>query len=376
MTETANVIEIENEYKRIDGRWLRLHFNTSIFLVVFAISMECIMGIVLYNMGEIKIPLNIYLIKYLIAPLLINLFFVFIGYLIVESTKLSQTFKIYAVSLQLTIICFVFFSVHCIFNALYLIFTIPILFTIVYGQYTLTTATALCSIFAEVASELFINWDPDKINVLENNLELANFIISFGVLFSFYMACMIVIRFEKEKNAASIKKELERHLLKQKLQNDELTAINNRTALRRAFQNMEDDASQNTYIFVMIDIDNFKMLNDTLGHAKGDLFLMQFGSVLKVNCVGAVPFRFGGDEFCILFKNATTKEAVATCEKIQKDFKEVLAVNKIDLPLTASFGIAHYDSGMTSADLLKNADAALYYSKTVKNAIRVYCEGT
>nr|WP_312579825.1 GGDEF domain-containing protein [Sedimentibacter sp.] len=372
MDEEINIIEIQNEYKRIDGEWMRLHFKASMGLVGFTFLIECIIGLVLYNMGEINVSISIYIMKYLLAPVILNTIFIIIGHFVINSSHLTHDFKVYIISLLLSAICFVIFSVHSIFTSVYMIFTIPILFTVVYGNYILTTTTALCSLFAKIFSEFFVNWDPDKINVFDSNIVLVNFIISICFLLAFYAVCMVVIYFERGKNAVSLQRELERFKLQQRINNDELTSINNRTALRKAFQSMEDDNSESIYIFVMIDIDNFKVLNDTLGHAKGDSILMEFGRILKFNCVDSTPFRFGGDEFCILFENHPLKKAVETCERIQNDFKEIVANNDVNVKLTLSFGIAHYSYGMTATQLLKNADLALYSAKTVKDAIHIY----
>ena len=177
--------------------------------------------------------------------------------------------------------------------------------------------------------------------------------------------------FEKEKNSASIQKEIERHQIQQKLLTDELTDIYNRTALREEFQNMENDTIGNTYALVMIDLDNFKMLNDTMGHDKGDQCLREFGRILKNNCADSLPFRFGGDEFCILFKNKTIEQIKDICEKIQNDLK-VSEENKSSILLTASIGIARFTSQLSARQLLCNTDKALYHSKKMKNAICMF----
>ncbi len=370
--ENSNIIEIENEYKRIDSKWLRLHYLTSVGLVLFAFLIECILGLAFFNLGNIDLSIEKYILKYILSPLVLNAIFIIIGCWAIHTVRLTQDAKVYIVSLLFVAICFVYFTVHSIFTSLFVIFTVPMLLTIVYGNYLLTTVTALLSISAKIISELFITWDPDKLNIFDSDLGLTNFIISLSILCAFYVVCIVVIRFEREKNAASIQKEIERYQLQERLQTDELTAINNRTALRNAFQSIEEDASENTYIFVMIDLDNFKILNDTLGHDIGDQCLNDFGNILKTNCIDATPFRFGGDEFCILFKNQTLKAVLETCERIQEGLKENAVLYTIDVPLTASFGIAHYSSEMTTAQLMKNTDSALYRSKTVKDAIYIY----
>lgn len=341
-------------------------------MFIFSLIVECTLPFFLNSTGQINTTLNIYLLKYLFSPAFINFIFICIGYLAFISKKLKQTTKIYIVSLELVGICFTLFTVHCIFPSIYLIFSIPILFTIIYSSYLLLTITAASCIVLKIVSEIFIVWDPDKIIITSNNTYIANFIVSIFILIAFYIACCIVICFEKEKNLASIHKELERQKLKIKLQNDELTSINNRTALRKAFQAMEQDESENIYIFAMIDIDNFKVLNDTFGHIKGDTLLIQLSDILKKNCKNSIPFRYGGDEFCILFKNLNLESVLQTCNNIKNSFNKTVSLNEIELPLSLSFGIATYSKNITAIQLLQNADSALYNSKVVKNQISIY----
>jgi diguanylate cyclase (GGDEF)-like protein len=370
--DNSNVIEIENEYNRINTRWLTLHYLTTCGLVLFAFLFECVLSIKLYNTTGADISIYEYIIKYILAPLAVNSVFIGIGYWVTHSLRFAKNTKMYMVSLFFVIISFVFYTVHSIFPSLYLIFSIPIVLTVVYGDYLLTTVTALFSLTGKIISDLFIRWAPNAASPISGDFGLTDFFISISILSVFFVVCLIVIRFEKEKKNASIQKEIERYQLQYKLQTDELTAINNRTALRKAIQNMENDHAGNTYTFVMIDLDNFKMVNDTLGHDIGDQCLKDFGSILKANCGDAAPFRFGGDEFCVLFINKTVDGIIKICERIQTDFKKIALELSIDFSLTASFGIARYLENMTTAQLLKNTDSALYRSKSVKNAIYIY----
>ncbi|MFA9465466.1 MAG: GGDEF domain-containing protein [Velocimicrobium sp.] len=372
--EKLYIKEIQEEYKKIDERWLHLHFKTAFGLVIFICLIECGMGIILYQMGEIHSTIPIYLFKYLIAPCVLNLFFIVIAYATLHDPMVSQTVKIYMISLLFVVICFVVFSVHIIFSTLYFIFAVPILLTVVYGSYSLTGITAGCSMFCVIISELFIKWDSEKLSILSDGNRLAEFIISLCILLGFSFVCMIVIHFGKEKNTASIQKELERYKLKQTIQIDELTGIHNRKALRDAIYTMEMDESDSSYILVMIDLDDFKKLNDTLGHIKGDQCLIEFGKILKENSNDAMTFRYGGDEFCILFQNQMLQDVVKICQRIQYDLEKANIGKEFEFPLTASFGIAVYSKHMDSAELFMNTDKALYESKVKKNAIRIFEE--
>ena len=367
-----SITEIENEYKRIDLKWLKLHYITCVGLAAFGFVVECILGIALYQTGNIEIGLMKYLLKYLIAPFVCNAAFIVTCYWAVHSLHIAQNIKIYIVSLMFVAVCFVMFTVHAIFSSLFLIFMVPILLTVVYSDYALTTTTSIVSILAYAVSAVFIIWDPDKANMFESDYGTVNFVASLCILLAFFAACLVVIYFECEKKSAVIVRELERLNLRQKLVTDELTSISNRTALRNALGRMVVDRSEKQYLFVMSDLDNFKMLNDRLGHNIGDRCLKIFAGILKADCINATPFRYGGDEFCILFINQTQKEVLDLCRKIQTDLTKALADTGIDIPLTASFGIANYEAGMEVARLVKNADTALYYAKQMKNAVHLY----
>lgn len=366
------ITEIQNEYKKIDERWLMLHYRTFVLLVLFGFLIECIIGASWFTTGHVEISLSTYIFKYVALPLLINLSFVLCGLLVIRSSRMQQINKTYFISILYVGVCFVFYTAHIIFNSLYLIFTIPMLLTIVYSNYTLTTFTAIISIISKTISDLFVVWDPDKVNPLDSKFGLTNLFISAFIVCIFYVVCVVVIRFEKEKNAASIQKEIEYHQTQQKLMIDELTEVYNRKALRQSFQDMEEEAYDNTFVFVMIDIDNFKTLNDDYGHDTGDECLKEFANILIKNCTeDAMPFRFGGDEFCILFKNMPLENVVIICESIGRELKNSI-ISGASMPMTASFGIACYDNQMNAPQLLKHTDSALYRAKTMKDAICVY----
>lgn len=374
MNRNSIILEIQNEYVRIDHKWLKLHFHTLLGLVLFGIFVECALSVVLYQTGFVTIPIERYVFKYMFVPVACNLSFLIAGIFAMRLPVLNKHQKAYAISMLFIGVATTFFTIHNIFTSLYLVFAVPILLTVVYGDYILTTVTATMSIAARIVSELFFKWDSDKIHPFSTPYGMIDFFISIAILLAFYFVCVIVIRFEREKNEASILKEIEHEEMQQKLITDELTHIYNRTALRSAFQDLEADETQNTYLFAMIDLDNFKLLNDTLGHDVGDECLRTFGKVLLKHCFDDVtPFRFGGDEFCILFKNNSLEEAMEICKHIQEDFK-AHHVNDACHLVTVSIGIASYKQDLTAAELLKITDAALYRSKETKDAICVFEE--
>lgn len=365
--------EIEEEYRKIDKKWLDLQFKTLIAIVILAFFVECMIGMLMYVTNEISSTIFVFILKFLIIPSTFNFICILINYKVITSKKLSLGVKIYITSLVYVIVCFALFTVHSAFTALYFIFAVPILLTTIYGNYRLTLITSLLSLIGMVISELFIKWDVDKESIMGDGIRLGNFYISLFVLLAFAGICIIVIRFEQAKNKASMQKELERYKLQKRLQIDELTGIYNRIGFKNAIGDMEEDQSDIPYIFVMIDIDNFKLLNDSLGHVTGDQCLIKFGKILKNNCKEAIPFRYGGDEFGIIFKNRTMDDVIRICEQIQNDFSSI-KLNKNNLLLTISIGIAKYSRNLTPSTLIIHTDKALYESKKMKNTITIYPE--
>lgn len=367
--------QVQNEYKVMDDTWLKRHYRTMLVLIVLSFFIEIAITIVLFKSNSIQIGLEKYVYKYIFAPASANLLLIIIASFVMHSKGTSLRVKVYFISLLSVFACFVAYTAHGIFESLYVIFFVPILFTVIYSDFTLTTVTAFTSIASRLISDLLIVWDPDKANPLDGSMRLVDFIISTIALILLYFVSIVIIRFQKEKNEAIIKKEIAHHETQQRLIVDELTNVYNRIALRNAFQSVIDDASDNSYTFAMIDLDNFKWFNDTYGHQYGDQCLYTFGSILKENCPhGAIPFRYGGDEFCILFKNIDLEKIVEICKKVQSEIKEQFIDTAKEKALTASIGIAKHKRGMSPSQLFRKTDMALYRSKNWKDSIYIFDE--
>jgi len=120
------------------------------------------------------------------------------------------------------------------------------------------------------------------------------------------------------------------------------------------------------FAMLFMDLDRFKLINDTLGHVMGDLVLQQVSERI-LSCLRAEDTlaRFGGDEFCLLLPNIPNKESVAAvAEKILKAVRQPFSINDHELYLSLSLGIAMYpDAGTTGEALLHSADTAMYHVK-------------
>lgn len=159
---------------------------------------------------------------------------------------------------------------------------------------------------------------------------------------------------------------------------DSLTRLPNRIMLHETIQT-HIDRIHNTHGYValmLLDLDRFKEINDTLGHQIGDQVLTKIGERLEqlASEYDALTARLGGDEFAIsIYVSDSTDTAIRMAEKILNALHQPFLIQGIELSLGASLGVAYYpEHGSNSHDLLRAADVAMYHAKTRSAGITVY----
>lgn len=162
--------------------------------------------------------------------------------------------------------------------------------------------------------------------------------------------------------------------LRKEAEQDSLTGILNR---KEAIRRMEKSFVEKPegVLFVM-DIDNFKMLNDTCGHLEGDQVLVEFAKILRrCSRQDDICARLGGDEFLVYFPGFASREKVAErAGKIQEQFLVYARKKYADLSLSVSIGIVLRVGCGDFETLYRNADKALYQAKRSEKGSYVFAE--
>ena len=158
---------------------------------------------------------------------------------------------------------------------------------------------------------------------------------------------------------------------------DSLTGLPNRLSFEGALQRRVTQPSKTAQqaAVLLIDLDRFKEVNDTLGHPAGDALLRMIGPrVVEIVPTAATVARFGGDEFAVLLPFVGNRaQALAMAVDIGTALEEPFRVDDLNLEVQASIGVAFFpDDGIVSEVLIKRADIAMYVAKRLQTGVEVY----
>jgi diguanylate cyclase (GGDEF)-like protein/PAS domain S-box-containing protein len=142
---------------------------------------------------------------------------------------------------------------------------------------------------------------------------------------------------------------------------DELTGLPNRSFLMHKLADRLATAGVDEIAVLFVDVDQFKVINDSLGHEVGDQLIREVARRLKAALRDDdVLARFGGDEFIVVLHG----DALEVAERLRRAVHPPVQIDDHDLYVTASIGYStNYEAGMSPNDLLRDADAAMYRAK-------------
>lgn len=189
------------------------------------------------------------------------------------------------------------------------------------------------------------------------------------------MVLLVVVSF----SMAALSSEQQTRALRVVATRDDLTGLLNRKAfLELAAEQLADRSiTRGSGALILADLDHFKRVNDTYGHAAGDFALQAFADACTATVRSTdLTGRYGGEEFVILVPGASAERAETIAEEISRRLAAADTLAGMEMP-TASYGIAAYDAGASDVDrLVASADAALYEAKSRGRNRAVRSDGT
>ncbi len=176
-----------------------------------------------------------------------------------------------------------------------------------------------------------------------------------------------VTGFVSSSRDVSERKQMQEQMLEGALLYDSLTSLPNRTLFTDRLEHaLRKQGRQNTLFAVLfIDLDRFKVINDSLGHSIGDQLLVQTaGRLQEIVRTDDTVARLGGDEFAIILEAVSIEEASFLAERIGQSLQKPFAIEGYPVLTSASIGITMSDHIADSDELLRAADLAMYHVKT------------
>ncbi len=207
----------------------------------------------------------------------------------------------------------------------------------------------------------------EEIVLIDRNDEERIFNISSPAIFNEEKICLVrdITEIRKEANA-----------LEHMAMHDALTGLPNRALLHDRLQQaiFVGQREEKELALLMMDLDRFKEINDTLGHHVGDQVLKEVGKRLPCVLRKSDTFaRLGGDEFAVVLPSTDAEHAKQTALKLLKALEKPFVVDDNDLHVGASLGIAFFpDHGEDAGTLMKRADVAMYVAKNNQSGMALY----
>lgn len=357
--ERGNSVHFSNTYPK----WRVVLVKANAAGVFLALLLELLMYFVYLWSDRMLYTAGGYFLRFLLLPVAANLIILAAGlcllnYLGKEGKR--QSVLNYIPILQMVLICFVLSSVHYAISVAYAIYCFPIFLTTMFEEpLMLPLVTVLCAVGMTVSRYLGPIIDGSK-----DPGQLADYVASVGLLLAANMLCTVLVRFHEEKNGTIRRirgKQLE---IQEQLYVDQKTGLYGSTAfLSRLGEVVEQGNLRSAPALAVLDIDNFKLINDTYGHAKGDEVILGLARLMQDMCGDKFfPARFGGEEFAIIFTGGHRWEYLMFVERLRTTFSQT-QYDFTDRRITLSAGLAYWHPNWTSEDFFDAADGAMYRSK-------------
>lgn len=217
---------------------------------------------------------------------------------------------------------------------------------------------AINNVTEDQKKEILDKWFSIK---YENKVDYR---LLYQVLAIFLLILVIISYFYNQKRKLHTELELAYKKLEKLAVTDKLTGLFNRHKIDEILENQKEFSNRydNTFGIILLDIDYFKKINDTYGHASGDEVLKSFAKILKEN-TRTTDFvgRWGGEEFLIVIPQANTESLIKFANILKKTIEnyDFLEIKKV----TASFGVTLYKKSENIDNILLRVDEALYHAK-------------
>ena len=354
--------------RKLLDKYRQSFVRTLLFTVILITLMEFGVFLFLTTKGNCQWSVNdVYFQTKVMLPLALNWLILIITLSAVRSKKFSATAKNRIITFGAMSVSFVVTLIHREYMVMMCSFMFPLIFCTTFGDKKLFDLTAAYAFLIIAITSVLISTE------LGTDIPtLLNIALTLGFLVVSYLAGHLSINFAKNSFDLIHSQAQTNEQLQHVLSIDQMTGLyNHKTFYNELDKSIADFNNQNiNFCLAIIDIDNFKKVNDTFGHDRGDNVLETLAEVIKNNCAeDDIPCRYGGEEFAVIFNHKNVSQSQHFAKRILKAFSAV-KYDFTDEKITFSCGIAPYKENLKRQDFFDMADSGLYVAKeTGKNRI-------
>lgn len=360
----------------MDNNTLRDNFREQLAnvhaLTVLTVSFVEIIGymvLVHYGVQQFSTD-NRYLRYCVVLPILVNMVTHLAARLIVHNGSVPRNTKNTAIILAAMITSFVVAVCHKEYIVTSCAFVFPMLLSAIFSDRKLLNASFLGALF--ILAGVWAVFRLDGTGTLTTTL---NLLVLVAFAFVAYLCARISINFSHQTYTTIEWQEREKDWLLDHVQRDQMTGLYNHAAFVSQLNEMVEKAGDdNPFCLAMIDMDDFKQINDQFGHDCGDDVLVYAANIIRhySGKIG-IAYRYGGEEFAIIFP----KKSAGEVHDVMQEMLRRLRNHRFDfddISITFSSSVVEYSEGLTSHTLFALADQTLYLAKRAgKNQVLIAC---
>ena len=364
--------KFEKIYSEDQPKWCKAIFASNLIFATVIFLMELIMCLVFEIQGLREQPFGEFIFWYMFLPTALNVIILSIGYVAMQILHVRQELMNHVPLIQLTLICFVLAMIHRVLFVTFTTFCFPVFISVIFHDRKLTRRiTALSLVCLTV-----IQFVGPKINEIDAKYFFSSYLIAAAIVLSANILCDILMQYEHQKDRKMEMLNRSRMEIMDQLKYDQKTGLHGHTSFQTGLKKLVDEAElRKRPAVAVLDIDDFKKVNDTYGHVKGDMVILELARIMREACGDKyTAARFGGEEFAILFQNGTMDDYIRTVEKIRQEMESV-SFDFRNEPVTVSAGIAIWKRGWGTTEFFDRADEALYISKRQGKNRTTVCDG-
>ncbi|MBP5490720.1 MAG: GGDEF domain-containing protein [Lachnospiraceae bacterium] len=347
-----------------DSRYQKLHKHFLIIMLVVTVLILILLVLQYYMLIAVDtryadITREFYMKNYVLIPTVIYTASYIVVWQMLDSPNIKSQWKDFATILYMWVLCTVVCFVGAESPVLYGSFAVPISLSTVYVRRWMCRVTeGLCLVTCAqyVGTAQLLPTCGDSI--------IVDVCTGMALLLLCCLCNEILMEYALENDGVILSHVSDNTRLEMRLQRDPMTGLYNHTAFYEYLDSLVRNRGEAPLTLAVVDIDDFKKVNDTYGHNMGDEVILNLSRVLQKWCGDSnYVCRYGGEEFSVIFPNVKVKDAAGMMNHALEEFRET-EYEWLDGRITFSCGIFQMSSyTMTAEDFFKVADKMLYNAK-------------